>query len=207
VAEGGSGRLRGFRRTGILSLVDPDDTQRRTLFLPVLLAAVLLAVIGASVGSVMAYRAGSRITPAVPTSPAPSSSSGVVPPAYPVRALLVNGEPVPCRPQTQKAAKKAGAFGVLNTVLAVDTATWEIWVCLDGNDKLYLHRRASSTDDQGWVEGRTATLLTDVSPHGGGFRGVERTADGAVVTWDVDPDVLVIGYGGMRTVTEPTSHE
>jgi hypothetical protein len=195
--------MRGFRRTGIVALVDPDDTQRRALFLPVLLAVVFLAVIGASIGSAMAYRAGSRPDPVVSVSSAPAATES----PYPVRALLVDGKPVPCRPETQKAGKKAGAYGTLNTVLAVSTESWNVWVCLDANDKLYLHHNTSSSDGDVWIEGRTAVLLTDVSPYGAGFRGLARDTDGAIVTWDVDPDMLVIGHGGRRTVTEPTSHE
>jgi hypothetical protein len=200
--------MRGFLRTGILALVDSDDTPRRALLMPVVVAAVLLAVIGASVGSAMAHRAGSRADLSAPASPGPASPGPAATESpYPVRALLVDGKPVPCRPETQKAGKKAGAYGTLHLVLRVATETWSIWVCLDGNDKLYLHHNRNAKDDEVWVEGRTAFLLTDVSPYGKGFRGVARDHDGSTVTWDVDPDLLVIGHGGPRTVTEPTSHE
>jgi hypothetical protein len=164
-----------------------DPPPRRALLLPVLIAAVFLAVIGLSVGLVMGSRAQRQETPqgrqSSPVVVVPTSAA--VPEPGPSRQR--------CRPESQTAAQRFEARGVLVVVLQVRTDSSTVWICADDVNRLFYHANRGGEKAE-WVEGKTALFLPDVIRTGEGYRVTATDAQGRITVFDVTRRALSITH-------------
>lgn len=190
--------------------VDPSDDHspgRRPLLLPVLIAAVFLAVIGAAAGLVLGSRAAHRgdtgpTTAAVaPTAATPSSATPSALPA-PSGGDGTGPDGPACRRETQRQARAAGADGVLRPRLKVRTAHSTVWVCQDEVGRLFYHANRGG-DDAAWVEGQTALFLTDVEPADDGFQAMSADGRGGQTVFFVSAERLLILHANGRKEEQP----
>jgi hypothetical protein len=122
----------------------------------VVIATIFLIIIGMSAGLALGSRdkrnaqntrAGDSPATAV-TTPTPARPSGT-----------------PCREETQRAARAAGAQGELTIVLLLRTRSSAVWICADQAGRLYYHANRGGEDAE-WIEGQTALFLDGVQRDG-----------------------------------------
>jgi hypothetical protein len=154
--------------------LDDHSQRRQPLFLPVVIATALLAIIGLIGG----YLLSERHDTAAPA-PAPSLSP----------SLLPAGQA--CLDRTQKMGVQFGANGELRQVLRVRTESRAVvWVCQDDDGELFYHANKGGAEAP-WVENKTALFLAWVRYDGvGAFTAT--APDGA--TFTVSADRLVIKH-------------
>ncbi|WP_430782994.1 hypothetical protein [Actinoplanes sp. G11-F43] len=159
---------------------DDHSQQRQPLFYPVVIATVLLTIIGMVGGYLLA-----EVRDDQPR-PFQTSDAGTD---------LIGGDP--CRPETQRMGRRAGATGTLRMVLRVRTEKrTEAWICQDDAGAFYYHGNKGSAGSV-WVEGKTALFLDSVTPDGNG--GYQATAsDGAVFTLDAERLLIMHADGRLE---------
>jgi hypothetical protein len=166
---------------------------------PVAIAALFLAVIGASVGFVLGARAEDReqhrpaaIDPGAP----PGEGQNPQPPPPPAGKA--------CPEHTEQLAKEHGSPGGLKQKLYIRTDQSEVWICIDSRGTLFYqgHRGAPGED---LVEGETALFLTDVETDGDGYAATNNTGKNTT-RYEVTPAKLVIN-NDQRTVEPVTYYE
>lgn len=189
-----------------------DDQPRRRLLLPVVFATVVLILVGASGGMVVRGWADRRAAAerAGPTSAQPGgpSAAASTPGGAPTTAVpTASGAPVtvvdiplPCQPQTQALAARAGGQGTLYTLAEFTTQESTVWVCTDDRDRLFLHAHRS-TDGDYWTEGANTYFAPDPRAAGTGYKGVYRGKDGNH-TITVDRTKLRIAHPRSRQQDE-----
>ena len=157
--------------------LDDHSQRRQPLFIPVVIATALLAIIGMIGGYLLSERGGS-------TSPDPGPD-----PASSPAELLPAGQA--CLDRTQKMGAQFGANGELRQVLRVRTVSRAVvWVCQDADGALYYHANKGGAEAP-WVENKTALFLAGVRYDG--VAAFTATApDGA--TFTVSLDRLVITH-------------
>ncbi|HEX8346906.1 MAG TPA: hypothetical protein VF657_19525 [Actinoplanes sp.] len=168
-----------------------EPRPRRPLLIPVLIASVLLAVIGASAGLALGSRAGEWGTQA-----GGPPDEGERAPDETVRAEAA------CREETQEQGRVAGAVGVLRVQLRVRTATSSVWICSDDTGRLFYHANRGG-DDAAWVEGRTALFLTDVEPADDGYQAQSDDGRGGRTVFRVSAQRLLILHRDGRKEQQP----
>ena len=161
---------------------------RRPLFFPVVIAMIFLTVIGMSAGLVL----GARHKRADQALPPRNNPTPVATTAAPTRSAGP-----PCRPETQQAARRFNAQGVLTSVLVLRTRSSTVWICEDDAGRLYYHANRGGADAP-WVEGRTALFMADVRPEGDGYE--VTAADGT--RFSVDSRRLFIQHADGREETQ-----
>jgi hypothetical protein len=171
-----------------------DDPPHRPLWWPVLVAAVLLAVVGAAVGLLMGARAEERAAaqrqPAGPTRGTPAEVTRPPAPASPSPSAPA------CPPQTQTAARAFGPTGTLVVVLRIRTASSRVWICSDAAGRLFYQANRGGPQDP-WIEGKTALLVPDAVPYGDGYRATTAD-DGGRTAFDVSGERLLITHPDGR---------
>jgi hypothetical protein len=176
---------------------------------PVLVAAIFLAVIGASVGFVLGGRDGGNGgngTAGGPSSPAyttpdtqPDEQPNPQPPPPPPPQ---DNDPPPtrdrCPRQTERLARQAGSPGGLQLKLYIRTDGSEVWICQDSGGTLFYQGHRGGPG-QRLIEGQNALFLTDVVAEGDGYLATNRSGD-RVTTYRVSTSQLVIdGRNGTTT--------
>jgi hypothetical protein len=169
---------------------DDHDPPRRPLLWPVLIAAVLLAAVGASVGLVMDTRAEDR---AATSRPGPATPG---PNRLPTPAPATSSAPA-CRAETQAAAQRFGPSGTLVVVLRIQTASSRVWICSDAAGRLFYHANRGGAQTP-WIEGKTALMLPDVVRFGDGYRATVPDDDDQPTTFDVSSERLLITHDDGR---------
>jgi hypothetical protein len=148
-----------------------------------LVALVLLAVLGGSVG----WLVGGRVLDARARAGGPSGSSpGTVPTSDPGASPA--GGPR-CPTHTQDLAAAAGAAGDLAEVLYIRTAAAQVWICRDSAGTLFYQGSRAGVDAE-MVEGKNALFLTDVVAQDDGYVATNRV-DQRVTTYTVSAAELV----------------
>jgi hypothetical protein len=174
---------------------------------PVLVAAVFLAVIGASVGFVLGLsrnddRGGQGQPTSVEQTQPPEDTPSVEAPE-PGDEGEVDEEPAGypkgdrCPKHTQKLAADAGAAGALDRQLYIRTSYSEVWICNDDDGRLFYQGR-QLTKGPGFVEGTNALFLTTVTTDGPGYLAVNNDT-----TYRVGATELVIERRSGKRVVEP----
>jgi hypothetical protein len=158
-----------------VSLSDDLPPPRRPLFIPVVIATVLLCLIGVGSGLALGarHKADNRAS-----GPGPQPVDTYTPP---VTSAPPTPKPRPsgkaCPDQTQETAQAHGIAGGLTQALLLQTKTSTVYICEDGDGNYYYH--ANNTRGGGdWVEGKSAIFLTDVLKKGSTY---EATADDGVI--------------------------
>jgi hypothetical protein len=175
---------------------------------PVVIAAVFLAIIGASVGFVLGARDKPELTggasPDVQVSQEPSTPPDGSPPvAEPPAPQPPPDEEEPptadrCPGHTWKLAHDAGASGDLALKLYVRTNGSEVWICADSNGRLFYQGHRGQPGER-LREGDNALFLTDVTAEGDWYVATNSSGD-KLTTYRVSPDELVIeGKDGKQT--------
>jgi hypothetical protein len=103
--------------------------------------------------------------PVVVAAPAPVTETGVT---------------VPCDPNTQGLARKAGAVGILYVLAEFRTDRSLAWICTDDRDRHFLHTRRS-VDGDAWEEGGNTFFVADPATRDGAWSGTWTGADGGHV--------------------------
>ena len=172
---------------------------RRPLFFPVVIATVFLSIIGMSAGLVLGARARQDARNATPTTPTPTTPAADGPTTDLWTPTAEAPSPgAPCRPETQVQGRRAGADGVLRTVLHLRTTQATVWICADADDRLYYHANRGGEDAE-WVDGRTALFLPHVVASGDGYQARSTDAEGRATVFDVTRQQLTIRHPGGRT--------
>jgi hypothetical protein len=153
--------------------LDDHSQRRQPLFLPVVIATALLAIIGLIAGFLLSERRGGK--PDLVSEP----------------TLLPAGQE--CLWQTQEMGAQAGAAGTLRQVLRVRTASRTVaWICQDDNGRLFYHANKGGAEAP-WVENKTALFLSDVQ-HDGAGNFWATAADGTI--FRVNESQLVVEHQG-----------
>jgi hypothetical protein len=180
------------------------------VFLPVLIAAVFLTIIGVSVGLALGARARDRAaqaparTPGVAvTSAAPSADRLAAPSA----ATGPSAAARPCPEETQRESRRLGAQGrlvVRRHILTGDPGATrgvsDVYVCADARGELYYHAK-SGDPAAPWIEGTNAILLGGVRQAGGVYVATSESSTGAY-TYEVFADRLRITRPGGEPETQ-----
>lgn len=170
-----------------------------------MIAAIFLAVIGASVGFVLAGRdsgdgGGTAGGPGSPVYTTPDTAPDDQPPAP--QPPPPDNDPPPtrdgCPRQTERLARQAGSPGGLELKLYIRTDGSEVWICKDSAGTLFYQGHRGSPGER-LVEGRNALFLTDVVADGDGYLATNRSGE-RVTTYRVSTSQLVIdGRNGTTT--------
>ena len=175
---------------------------------PVAVAALFLAVIGASVGFMLGARekagsddggrqdAGQVVNPTQP--PAVTPTGDETPPEQPgtTGGTGPGGqtEEIPtkdrCPRHTEWLAKKA-TNGGLELKLYIRTDKSEVWICADSDGELYYQGHRGPPGER-LIEGENALYLDSVAPYAGGYRATNRAEDGSLTSYIVDTNELEI---------------
>jgi len=178
----------------------PGPRQRRPILVPFLVALVLLAVIGASVGWVYGSRvADSRAardgvaddptTPVVTDGPEPPPAT-TTPPSGPA-----------CPDAAEAAATDAGSPGGLVEIFYIRTEdARQIWICRDTAGSLF-YQGYDGSDDRPLEQGVTALFLSTVEQVEDGYLATNETPDGRT-TYHVTPDLLTQTTNGKDSTFE-----
>ena len=176
----------------------PGPLPRRPILVPFLVALVLLAVIGASVGWVYGSRvaderaasdgvAGDPTTPVVTGSPEPAPATTTTPPSGPA-----------CPDAAEAAATDAGSPGGLVEIFYIRTEdAREIWICRDTAGSLF-YQGYDGSDDRPLEQGVTALFLSTVEQVEDGYLATNETPDGRT-TYHVTPDLLTQTTNGTES--------
>jgi hypothetical protein len=168
-----------------------DRPPRRPLLVPVLIAAVFLAIIGLSVGLVMGARAQKQPPP--DQGRATQTTAVETPPS---------ARPTACRPETQDASRRFDATGTLAVVLQVRTDTSTAWICSDDAGRLFYHANRGGAAAV-WIEGKTALFLSGVVRTGDGYRASATDAQGRITVFDVTRRALSITHADGEAEVQP----
>jgi hypothetical protein len=198
-------------------VVEAEPTGRRSRSAvagPVAVAAIFLAIIGASVGFVLGTRGDDNGGAASPnsgvetptqTSPPddgeteePQQVGGGEPPAPPDAAETTTGDR--CPRHTVRLARDAGAAGGLERKLYIRTNKSEAWICVDTAGRYFYQGRSGQPWNR-FVEGQNALFLTEVWADGDGYR-----ATNADTTYHISTAELVIEDGSGRRVQPVVEH-
>jgi hypothetical protein len=180
-----------------VDLSDDLPPPRRPLFIPVVIATVLLCLIGVGAGLALGARHKSDVRSSGQNSdPNPQPVDTYTPPASP--SPKPSGKA--CPSQTQETAQAHGIAGTLVQALFLQTKTSTVYICQDGNGNYYYH--ANNTRGGGdWVEGKSAIFLTSVVKKGSTY---EATADDGVV-FSVSATRLLIRHKDGSTEVQYSS--
>lgn len=153
--------------------VGAGTPSRHSVFLPLIIATMLMTLVGASAGFALSGHAGrTALAPRQPSAPAAPTA----PPAASDQRLGARVEPVSvalaCPPATVAAARNVGATGPMVTVAQFTASLSTLWVCTDGRGRLFLHGDRPAPD--GRIEGETP-FVVDPVPSGAGY--VARVTD------------------------------
>jgi hypothetical protein len=188
----------------------PDEPAvRRPVFLPVLIAAVCLSIIGASFGYVLSVKIPTKQDPvaagstptgtpspsAVSTPPVPSASTGRPTPAKPSKpaAKPSAGLPAQCPEVTRRSVLKAGGAEPVVPILRLRTNGGTLaYICQADSGEMYYHA-SRETDVTTWVNGENALFLPDVEEKDGTYvaKVVEKDGSTTIITvsaalWTID---------------------
>lgn len=149
-----------------MSLAATAPRRTGSKVLAVLLAAVFLGVIGASVG----YIVGTRVNQARADAQGGGSTgdgTGGTHTGSPTPRTSPPGPPCP-RPTIELAHAKGAPAGPLYRVLYVETEKSEVWICRDSSGRLWYQGHRKSSPDARYpaedlVDGRTSLLLGQVN--------------------------------------------
>jgi hypothetical protein len=175
-----------------VDLSDDLPPPRRSLFFPVVIATVFLAIIGMSAGLALAsWHQGQDQD----KSSQSSSSTPAVAPA----SSAPTGEP--CPSQTQTIAEALGnARGTLRIQLKLVTKSSHVWICEDDAGQLFY--QANREDENGtWIEGQTALFLTGVRSDGDG--GYTVTDKKGTTSFSINSTRLQIVHKDGTVETQP----
>jgi hypothetical protein len=170
----------------------PDLPPRRPLLVPVLIAAVFLAIIGLSVGLVMGSRANRS---------APRGQERTTTPVSVVTTSPTSRAPA-CRQETQDVAQRFEATGTLVVKLQIRTETSAVWICADDADRLFYHANRGGAEAV-WIEGKTALFLSGVASTGDGYRVTATDAQKRVTVFEVTRRALSITHHDGGTEVQP----
>jgi hypothetical protein len=174
---------------------------RRPLFIPVVIATVLLCLIGVGAGLALSarHRAEER-----DNAQGPGSGSNGTPAVTPTHSDSTASSPAPggklCPEPTQQTAQAHGIAGPLTQKLMIRTRTSTAYICQDGNGNLYYHAN-NTRGGADWVEGKSAIFLTDVVKKGATYEAV--AADGVV--FSVSSSRLLIRHNDGSTEVQYSS--
>ncbi|GAA4706516.1 hypothetical protein [Phytohabitans rumicis] len=161
---------------------DPSQARPRIVG-PLLIALVLLAVIGGSVGFILAMTGDSSPPRSSPSSPSYSPSPSSTPAAR-------------CPASTEELAGRE-----LTQVLYLRTALSEVWICADADGTLFYQGHAGQPGEE-LVDKENALFLTDVEQTDYGYRA-RNSAGGTTTEYRVSPDELIIQPPKGSTETQP----
>ncbi|HEU4423743.1 MAG TPA: hypothetical protein VFR67_14525 [Pilimelia sp.] len=193
-----------------MTVEPPPSRFRPAVVGPVLIAAIFLAVIGASVGFVLAGResqdnGGAADGPdTVYTTPTaqPDDPPAAQPPPPP------DDDPLPvrdrCPRHTERWAKQAGSPGGLELKLYIRTDGSEVWICRDSAGTLFYQGHRGSPGER-LVEGKNALFLADVVADGDGYLATNRSGK-QVTTYRVSTAQLVIESPNGTTTEDVRDH-
>jgi hypothetical protein len=177
------------------------------VFLPVLIAAVFLTIIGVSVGLALGARARDRAAQAptrAPVVPVPSAPPSAAPPSAAPRPSSAGR---PCPEETQQESRKLGAQGrlvVRRHIVTGDPAATkgvsDVYVCADARGELYYHAKSGDLAAP-WIEGTNAILLGGVREAGGVYVAT-NASPGGTYTYEVFADRLRITRPGGKPETQ-----
>ncbi len=177
---------------------------RRPVFLPVLIAAVFLTIIGVTVGLSLGARARDRAeaptgAPARSAAPFPAPSAAGTRPSSAAASM--------CPEQTQQDSRGLGAQGrlvVRRHIVTGDPAATkgvsDVYVCADARGRLYYHAKSGDLAAP-WLEGGNAILLGGVREAGGVYVATNESPAGTY-TYEVFADRLRITRPGGKSETQ-----
>lgn len=175
----------------------PEPASRPRVVGPLLVALAFLAVIGASIGFVLGNWSGGDggdDTAGGDTGASQGTGTDV--------EETLTPEPSPSPSATAcptYTAERAGKE--LTQVLYVRTERSEVWICVDGEEKLYYQGHSGQPGEQ-LIDGENAIFLTDVEPTQYGYRA-RNTSGGSVTEYMVSSKELIISTPNGARATEP----
>jgi hypothetical protein len=188
----------------------------------VLVAAIFLAVIGASVGFLLGVRdngdEGSGGPDPGQVSVEESDPDAEPPPPPPPPAdgeshttERPEEEAPPtgddCPQHTRRLARQAGSPGELTLKLYIRTAKSQAWICTDSDDKLFYQGLVGKPGDRP-REGDNALFLLEVVEEDGIYRAENKASDGGgTTTYVVSPETLITEFpNGSKTTDQVVDH-
>jgi hypothetical protein len=160
---------------------------RRPLFLPVVIATVLLTIIAMSGGVALAAWHKQRDQGIQAQNPTPS-------------VTVPTSESAPeCRPETQQAAQRFNPTGTLRIQLLLRTATSAVWICADEAGHLFYHANRGG-ENAVWIENKTALILDNVQSDGAGGYTVTAT-DGTKFSIN-SKQLLIVHKNGQEEIQQ-----
>jgi hypothetical protein len=166
-----------------VDLSDDLPSSRRPLFFPVVIATVFLSVIGLSAGLVLSSQDKDQ------GQPTPGATNTTTVPDTPVATAE------PCLKETQAAAQRAGAVGILRLEFKLKASGSTVWICGDEAGRLYYHANRDGESAR-WVEGETALFLPDVQHDGDGYK--VKATDGTLFSINSKRLRIVHKDGGVE---------
>jgi hypothetical protein len=205
-----------------MSLSDRPAGNPARVALVVLLAAVFLAVIGASVGYIVAQA--HRTTTGASrggggdnggdnggTGNGGNNNNGGTTPSTGGGGSTTTVRRA-CLDVTEKAAKDRGSPGGLVQLLYIDTALSEVWICRDSGGKLWYqgHRKSQAERNGGtrepFVEGENSLFLGTVERRGQTSYVATNVTDTGTTRYLVSEQELVIDNGAENQQHQQVEH-
>lgn len=170
---------------------DPQPAARPRILGPLLIALIFLAIIGGSLGFILGTTGGDPEGSGQQTGD-PSTPSVIDTPPAPTTPPSA----VPCPEHTEELAGTE-----LTQVLYVQTERSEVWICEDGEGRLFYQGHAGQPGED-LVEDKNAIFLPDVEKTEYGYRARNSSGQGTT-EYMVSSKELIIRPGEGPAETEP----